>query len=219
MDGDAEDIDPGDDAVTERAVTFIHVSSKGNGDNDDTTPLPETPPKERRVNASSPDKSRASHSPAKHSSADLTAAFRAALRGSPAKWPAAQASVSPSAGPSTTRRPRYTKTGDFSTVMQANTKSSPSRSQGATTPTRPLVRRRFRPIFLETEQWCARDLKAGQVWATAETVLEDMVALHGHPFQRFVQRGGRWPAQRNTGGYTSLDGSRLGIGSGTCMGW
>ena len=171
-----------------RAVAF--TSLEGNGANDDTTPFPETPTKKRRVSASSPDKSRASHSPTKRASVDSTAAFRAALRSSPAKHPAAQASGSPSAGPSTPRRLRYTKAADTATVVQANTQSSPSRSQDAATPTRPLVRHRFRPIFLEQQQWCARDLKVEQMWATAETVLEGMVALHGHPFQQVSRRGG-----------------------------
>ena len=144
-----------------------------------TTAFPETPTKKRRVDSSSPTKPRTSGSPAKRSSAVAIAAFHAALKGSPTKLPAGQESESPGAGPSTPRRSQRTKVAEVTVTpmqadsqpspMQADSQPSPSRSQWQALPTRPAVRRRFRPVFLEQQQWCARDPKVEQIWAVAKT--------------------------------------------------
>ena len=155
--------------------------------NSSTTSFPETPTKKRRVDPSSPTKLRTSSSPAKRSSAVATAAFHAALKGSPTKLPAGQASESSGAGPSTPRRPLRAKVAEVAvTPVQDDSQPSPSRSQGQALPTRPAVRRRFRPVFLEQQQWCARDPKVEQIWAVAKKIRDEMVELHGIPFRGAV---------------------------------
>jgi hypothetical protein len=69
------------------------------------------------------------------------------------------------------------------TPVQADSQPSPSRSQGQSLPTRPAVRRRFRPVFLEQQQWCAQDPKVEQIWAVAKTLRDEMVELHGIRFR------------------------------------
>lgn len=158
---------------------------------DDGPSFAETPTKKRRVDSSSPTKPRTSSSPAKRSSAVTTAAFHAALKGSPAKLPVWQESGLPSAGPSTPRRRHHVKVAEvITTPIQADSQLSPSCSQGQISPTRPAIRRRFRPVFLEQQQWCARDPKVERIWAAAETLRDKMVELHGHPFEDLWQHGG-----------------------------
>jgi len=158
---------------------------------DDDPSFAETPTKKRRVDSSSPTKPGTGSSPAKRSSAVATAAFRTALKGSPAKLPVWQESGLSSAGPSTPRRPHHVKVAEITaTPVQADSQLSPSRSQGQISPTRPPVRRRFRPVFLEQQQWCARDPKVERIWAAAETLRDKMVELHGHPFEDLWQHGG-----------------------------
>ncbi|KAF8128158.1 hypothetical protein EV363DRAFT_434615 [Boletus edulis] len=150
--------------------------------------FPETPTKKRRVDNASPTKPGTSISPAKRSSAADTAAFHAALKSSPIKLPIVQERESLGAGPSTPRRPRHAKVAEAAvTPVQADSQSSPSRSQGQVSPTRPAVRRRFRPVFLEQQQWCAMDPKVERMWAAAEALRDKMVELHGHPFEGFVR--------------------------------
>ncbi|KAG9312563.1 hypothetical protein JVU11DRAFT_6959 [Chiua virens] len=147
-----------------RTVAFSRLSSEGNEDAD---AFPETPTKKRRLDSASPTKPGTSSSPAKRSSAASTAAFHAVFKSSPTKLPAVEWSESPSAGPSTPRPLRHSKPAEDS--VQVDLQSSPSRSQGQTSPTRPVVRRRFRPVFLEQQQWFARDPKAERLWAIAKT--------------------------------------------------
>jgi len=186
-----------------RTVAFLHQSSGGHdgGDydknnNKNNVPFPETPTKKRRIGdgPSSADRMRTrSSSPNKCTTASTTA-FHTALKGSsPAKPPVAQ--QPPVAGPSTPRRPRYATASDVTaTPVHATSRpstlpsSSPSRSQGQTTPARPPpTRRRFRPVFLEQRQWCARDPKVERMWAAAETLRDEMVELYGRPFQQMLQ--------------------------------
>ena len=174
-----------------RSVAFTRLTSEGDMANDDNAPFPETPTKKRRVGSSPPSKPRMSASPAKRPSAASTAAFYAAVKGSPAKQPVGQASETPGAGPSTPRRPRHAKGADLTTTpVHADAQPSPFPSQGQTSPTRRPVRRRFRPVFLEQQQWCARDPKVERMWAVANAVLGEMVEVHGHPFQRSWQHEG-----------------------------
>ncbi|KAF8555022.1 hypothetical protein OG21DRAFT_1603139 [Imleria badia] len=169
--------------ATRKTLTPAISSSKKRAD--DSASFPETPTKKRRVDNSSPIKPRTSNSPTKRPSAVTTAAFHAALKGSPTKLPVGQESESPGAGPST----HVKVTESAATPVQAESQPSPSRStQGPTSPARPVIPRRFRPVFLEQQQWCARDPKVERMWAVAETLRDKLVELHGHPFEGFCAR-------------------------------
>jgi hypothetical protein len=103
--------------------------------------------------------------------------------------PLGNESTSQEAGPSTPRRPR-TRAMDLQaavTPMQVDQQLSPSRSQAQSSPTRHAPRRRFRPIFLEQQQWCARDPKVERMWADAAMHRDKMIKIHGHPFGRYRQ--------------------------------
>ncbi|KIJ19489.1 hypothetical protein PAXINDRAFT_69471 [Paxillus involutus ATCC 200175] len=185
-----------------RGVVFSRHTLDDN-DDDDSTPFPETPTrKKRRIDTSSPTKPSANTSSAKRSHQSTPAAiaaFHAAMSGSIPKLPRMKnghvqvplgnESTSQEAGPSTPRRPR-TRAMDLQaavTPMQVDQQLSPSRSQAQSSPTRHAPRRRFRPIFLEQQQWCARDPKVERMWADAAMHRDKMTEIHGHPFERYRQ--------------------------------
>jgi hypothetical protein len=41
--------------------------------------------------------------------------------------------------------------------------------------------RRFRPVYLESNQWYSRDRRLTRIWKAAEKYKRGMVALYGHP--------------------------------------
>ncbi|KAF9221077.1 hypothetical protein BS17DRAFT_785878 [Gyrodon lividus] len=172
-------------------------------DHDDSSPFPETPTKKkRRLDTSSSAKPSASTPPAKRSHESTlaaTAAFHAAMSGSTSKQPGDETghtqvpvgdnSTSQDVGPSTPRRPRTRSAifGAVTTPMQVDQQPSPSRLQAQPSPARRAPRRRFRPVFLEQQQWCARDPKVERMWVDAEMHRDKMTELHGHPFERHRQ--------------------------------
>ncbi|KAF8840461.1 hypothetical protein BDN67DRAFT_996764 [Paxillus ammoniavirescens] len=184
-----------------RGVVFSRHTLDDNDDDDDSTPFPETPTrKKRRIDTSSPTKPSASTSSAKRSHQSTPAAmaaFHAAMSGSIPKLPRIQNgqaplgndSASQEAGPSTPHRPRTRATNLHTAVasMQVDEQLLPSRSQALPSPTRHAPRRRFRPVFLEQQQWCARDPKVERMWAEAATHQDKMIEIHGHPFERYRQ--------------------------------
>ncbi|KIK95364.1 hypothetical protein PAXRUDRAFT_389020 [Paxillus rubicundulus Ve08.2h10] len=174
-----------------RGVVFLRHTLD---DDDDSTPFPETPTrKKRRINNTSPTNPGASTSPTKRSHESTPAAiaaFHAAMTGSPPKPPRIKNghvqvpfgndNASQGAGSSTPHRPR-TRT------MEVDQQLSPSHSQAQLSPTRPAPRRRFRPVFFEQQQWCARDPKVERMWTNAAMHRDKMIEIHGHPFERYRQ--------------------------------
>jgi hypothetical protein len=47
--------------------------------------------------------------------------------------------------------------------------------------------RRFRPVFLDYQQWFSRDSQLEREWNAAEAHKRKMIALYGHPFGPYQQ--------------------------------
>ncbi|KAF9231377.1 hypothetical protein BU15DRAFT_56206 [Melanogaster broomeanus] len=161
-----------------RGVVFSNDTLNDN--DDDSSSFPETPTKKRRVDSLSPTKPSAGTSSARRLAEPqpaAMAAFHAAASGStpkqprtknaPKQAPVGDVSASPDVGPSTPHRPHTRST---AMPMPVDHHLSPSRSQvqAQPSPTRPAPRRRFRPVFLDLQQWCARDPKVERMWADIE---------------------------------------------------
>jgi len=68
-----------------------------------------------------------------------------------------------------------------------------AKSSVAVTPTRSALqasasarpRRRYYPVFLDQQQWLARDQRVERIWADAATHCSNMVELYVHPLERY----------------------------------
>ena len=91
------------------------------------------------------------------------------------------------AGPSTPRRPRTIRPSSSTVNIDSPTKSSvavtPTHSVRTSAPAR--LRRRYYPVFLDQQQWLARDQKVERIWADAAVHRSEMVNLYGHPLERY----------------------------------
>ncbi|KIJ59964.1 hypothetical protein HYDPIDRAFT_117867 [Hydnomerulius pinastri MD-312] len=178
-----------------RGVAFPQHTLDNNND-DDAASFPATPTKKRRIDSLSPSKSRPSASPSKRSqqpAATSVAAFHAALAGEAVSNQNAQTGpqisgnvdwttdASQNVGPSTPRRPRTRSSAPSATV------ATPMEIEQQSSPSRPAARahRRFRPVYLEQQQWCARDPKVERMWALAVRHRSKMMELYEHPFERY----------------------------------
>ncbi|KAH7905447.1 hypothetical protein BJ138DRAFT_1164751 [Hygrophoropsis aurantiaca] len=161
-------------------------------DFDDDTSFPDTPTKKRKLD--SPSKSITSSSPRKRTAVDTpssTTSYHLAMNGvngasgnreeSLSSKIAPPSFMSPIPGPSTPRKTRnhstlpVEKSGDRDLEETDNAREQ-------------LLPRRFRPIFLEQQQWCNRDPKIQHIWKQADEHKSQMMALYGHPFERFRAR-------------------------------
>ena len=190
-----------------RAVIF---SQSIPDDMDDDASFPATPTKKRRIDSPAKVTARAgtATSPRKRTTRatdedTAMAAFHAAITGqashvsSPSRPPQPVPSLPrllnthttpDDADLSTPRRPRTLR---LST--SAMNVGSPTKSSVAATPTRSALqasasarpRRRYYPVFLDQQQWLARDQRVERIWADAATHCPKMVELYGHPLERY----------------------------------
>jgi hypothetical protein len=164
-----------------RAVVF----SNDILDDSDDIPFPETPSKKRRVQ--SPSKPGPSVSPTKRVTASQgatssTAAFELAMKGVSTPRHERQKSIggthSPLPGPSTPRRTRTR------TSRPAEEPEAMEVDEQPVEAPEPPVRRRFRPVFLDQQQWCSRDPKLSKTWDAAVEHRTQMMRLYLHPFEQ-----------------------------------
>jgi hypothetical protein len=52
-------------------------------------------------------------------------------------------------------------------------------------PAEPHVRKRFRPVFLDQQQWRSRDPKLAKIWDAAVEHRTRMMELYPHPFEQY----------------------------------
>ncbi|KAG0697229.1 hypothetical protein DFH29DRAFT_1003894 [Suillus ampliporus] len=175
-------------ALRKRVVVFSHDTLDGSDD----IPLPETPTKRRRIE--SPAKLGASVSPTKRRAApqgatSSIAAFEQAMRGDSTprherQKPTLSVAVSsgshsPFPGPSTPRRTRShpSRPAEDPAAMEVD--------EQRVEPAEPPVRKRFRPVFLDQQQWCSRDPKLAKIWDAALEHRTQMMGLYAHPFEQY----------------------------------
>ncbi|KAG1823777.1 uncharacterized protein BJ212DRAFT_1326654 [Suillus subaureus] len=189
MKAKSQDITPAKPLTLKRAVVAFSHSTI---DDLDDTLLPETPTKRRRVG--SPSKPGASVSPRKRTMAPQRTtpsitAFEQAIRGDSASCHEQQKSAfsiatssgshSPFPGPST---PRHTRSYPSRPAEElAAMEVDEQRSEHA----EPPVRKRFRPVFLDQQQWCSRDPKLAKIWDAAVEHRTQMMGLYAHPFEQY----------------------------------
>ncbi|KAG1729565.1 hypothetical protein EDB19DRAFT_1938373 [Suillus lakei] len=188
MKAKSQDVTPAKPLALKRAVAFSHSTL----DDLDDTLLPETPTKRRRVE--SPSKPGSSVSPTKYTIApqrttSSIVAFEQALRGDSTPHHEQQKSAffiatssgshSPLPGPSTPRRMRShpSRVTEESAAMEVDEQRAE--------PAEPPVRKRFRPVFLDQQQWCSRDPKLASIWDAAVEHRTGMMKLFAHPFEQW----------------------------------
>ncbi|KAH7890666.1 hypothetical protein F5I97DRAFT_1837509 [Phlebopus sp. FC_14] len=196
-----------------RGVAFSQESLDEDVDMDDEeSSFPETPTKRRKLERSrSPSKigrvASARTSPMKQSPtirSGSTDVFREALTrnvggGSSSKQSTNKHSGhantqslevgTQEAGPSTPRPSRIYRPAlpDVEPTSEDNdTLSNPSPALLSSRPTRTTQqRRRFRPVYIDQQQWLSRDPKVERIWRDAERHRDRMTEFYGHPFARF----------------------------------
>ncbi|EGO24124.1 hypothetical protein SERLADRAFT_470899 [Serpula lacrymans var. lacrymans S7.9] len=177
------ELTPAKALAQKRGVVFSQETLSGPDDD----LQPETPSKRRRVE--SPIKA-TGHTPHKRShlvTPTSTSAFHLALSGTihhapPTEEPSPFLSTvnkipPPVSSPSTPRRTRKPQ----------STPAEPSYAMDVDEPEQHAQpsRRRFRPIFLDSKQWCSRDPKLEAIWARAQRHVEGMTSLYGNPLQKY----------------------------------
>ncbi|KAG2134050.1 uncharacterized protein EDB93DRAFT_853627 [Suillus bovinus] len=185
----SQDVTPVKPLTLKRSVVAFSHSIV---DDLDDTLLPETPTKRRRVE--SPFKPGTSVSPTKRTIAPQSTtpsltAFELAVRGDSTPRHEQQkaafsiavssGSQSPLPGPSTPRRPRSqpSRLVEESAAMEVDEQ----RSEPAGLP----VRKRFRPVFLDRQQWCSRDPRLANIWDASIEHRTKMMGLYNHPFEQY----------------------------------
>ncbi|KIK41596.1 hypothetical protein CY34DRAFT_107261 [Suillus luteus UH-Slu-Lm8-n1] len=184
----SQDVTPAKPITLKRAVAF----SRSTTDDLDDTLLPETPTKRRRIE--SPSKLGASVSPTKRTislqrATPSITAFEQAMRGDLTPRLQQQkpdfsiatynVSHSPLPGPSTPRRTR-----NHPSILAEESAEMEVDEQRAE-PAEPPVRKRFRPVFLDQQQWCSRDPKLAKIWDAAVEHRTRMMELYPHPFEQY----------------------------------
>ncbi|KAG2352594.1 hypothetical protein BDR07DRAFT_1615638 [Suillus spraguei] len=189
MKAKSQDVTPAKPLALKRAVVAFSHSTI---DDIDDTLLPETPTKRRRVE--SPSKLGASISPTKRTMAPQRTThsitpFEQAIRGNSTPrheqqqlaFPIAISGGphSPLPGPSTPRRTRNypSRLVEESAAMEVN--------QQRLEPAELPVRKRFRPVFLDQQQWRSRDPKLAKIWDAAVEHRTQMMRLYAHPFEQY----------------------------------
>jgi cell pole-organizing protein PopZ len=185
MKAKSQDVAPAKPLTLKRVVVaFSHTI-----DDLDDTLLPETPTKRRRVE--SPLKLGANVSPIKRtiapqSATPSTAAFDQAIRRDSTPHHEQQksdfsvaisnGSYSPLPGPSTPRctRNHPSRLSGESAAMEVDEQRA-----------EPPVRKRFRPVFLDQQQWCSRDPRLAKIWDAAIEHRTQMMELYTHPFEQY----------------------------------
>ena len=201
-----QELTPSKTPSQKRAVVFSR-SIRSSDDMDDDVSFPATPTKKRRVDSSANVTSQAgiATTPRKRTTRatdedTAIAAFHAAVTGRASNVSSPARPVPPlprllgtrttpgDADPSTPRRPRTLRPSTSATNI-----GSPTKSSVAGTPTRSALpasasarpRRRYYPVFLDQQQWLARDQRVERIWADAVTHCSQMVELYGHPLERY----------------------------------
>ncbi|KIM59826.1 hypothetical protein SCLCIDRAFT_125474 [Scleroderma citrinum Foug A] len=169
-----QELTPSKTPSQKRAVVFSR-SIRSSDDMDDDVSFPATPTKKRRVDSS--------------------------------------ANVTSQAGIATTPRKRTTRATDEDTAIAAFHAAVTGRASNVSSPARPVPplprllgtrttpgdadpstprpsasarpRRRYYPVFLDQQQWLARDQRVERIWADAVTHCSQMVELYGHPLERY----------------------------------
>ncbi|KAG1725064.1 uncharacterized protein EDB91DRAFT_1169380 [Suillus paluster] len=180
-----QDVTPAKPLALKRMVVFSHDALDGSDD----ISLPETPTKRRRVELRS--KPGASVSPTKRTAtpqrtASSIAAFEQAIRGDSTPRHEQQKPIfsvaissdahSPLPGPSTPRRTRS---------QPSRLAEDPAAMEVDEQRAEPPVRKRFRPVFLDQQQWCSRDPKLAKIWDAAVEHRTRMMGLYAHPFDQY----------------------------------
>lgn len=176
----------------------------------DHADLPETPTKRRRI--ASPTKSalspfkRGETKSSVPGEDDSTAAYRTALTGptpahppSPGNPPVLPPSRTRDSRtdtvelPSTPRRSHRLQTSNSSTASPTRSSTSTSAAVLVSTlststgfppaPSLTQPRKRFYPVFVDQQQWVAKDPKVERMWADAAAHRTHMIGLYGHPLE------------------------------------
>ncbi|OJA15760.1 hypothetical protein AZE42_05344 [Rhizopogon vesiculosus] len=182
MKSKSQDLTPAKPLALKHAVIFSHDVL----DDSDDISLPETPSKRRRVE--SPSKPGPSGSSAKRTTAPqgTTTAFELAMKGASTPRHERQKSAfstggshSPMPGPSTPRRTRThpPRPAEEPDAMEADEQRVETAE--------PPVRKRFRPVFLDQQQWCSQDPKLVKIWDDAVEHRTQMMRLYTHPFEQY----------------------------------
>jgi len=181
----AQDRTPAKPLALKRAVAFSHDVQ----DDSDDISLPETPSKRRRVESPSkhsPSTPRAKHAMTPLGTTSVTTAFEQAMRGvSTPRHEAKKSAFSINSshtslpGPSTPQRSRThsSKFADEANAMEVD--EEPMESVELP------VRKRFRPVFLDQQQWHSQDPKLAKIWDAAIEHRTKMMGLYPHPFERY----------------------------------
>ncbi|KAG2142374.1 hypothetical protein DEU56DRAFT_911077 [Suillus clintonianus] len=200
-----QDITPSKPLALKRAVAFSHSTI-------DDSLLPETPTKRRRVESPSKSGARPKRITTPQETGSTTA-FELAMRGDSSSTPRREHpksafgisitgsggshSTLPFAGPSTPRRTRpHTSTSRLggeptsmptptAVSMEVDEQQAEIEIEKETEPAQPPVRNRFRPVFLDQQQWCSRDPRLAKIWDAAVEHRVQMMGLYVHPFERW----------------------------------
>lgn len=179
---------PSKPLALKRAVVFSHDVL----DDSDDISLPETPSKRRRVE--SPSKSGSSVSPTKRTmapqrSTSSTAAFELAMSGVSTPHHERQkssfsigSSRSPLPGLFT---PRQTRTHSSRSAEEPDAMEVDEQQVENLEIVEPSVRKRFRPVFLDQQQWLSQDPKLSKIWDAAVEHRTQMMRLYTHPFEQY----------------------------------
>ncbi|TFK18028.1 hypothetical protein FA15DRAFT_698233 [Coprinopsis marcescibilis] len=138
-------------------------------EDDDDTPLPETPTKKRRID-NSPDLS-----------GQKTSLFEATIRGSTSRVALDDVRARPTRAVgqgSPLKQATSLPQGDAQ--MAEPDSSSESEDEGP----KAFSFRRFRPAYLEQKQWNARDPRLKRIWKLREQQKQKFVELYGDPFSQ-----------------------------------
>ncbi|KAI6157007.1 hypothetical protein BKA82DRAFT_142420 [Pisolithus tinctorius] len=152
-------------------------------DLDEHVDVPETLTKKCRIE--SPTKPSLRHgmtlSSVPHEDASI-AAFQTALAGPALARPQPSSPRDPPAFPS----PRTHNASPTQSPTSAAMTSTPSTSTHLP-PVQPLThpRKRFYPIFMDQQQWVAKDPKVERIWADAVAHWTHMIELYGHPLEHY----------------------------------
>ncbi|KAI6004503.1 hypothetical protein F5J12DRAFT_837469 [Pisolithus orientalis] len=177
-------------------------------DPDEHADVPETPTKKRRIGSPTKPSLRCGMTLSSVTHEDASpAAFRTALTGPALTRSRPSSPRDPRAFPSprtpSTRTdaaeppstPRQSNGLQASNLDNASPAQSPTSAVVTSTPStsthlppaQPLThpRKRFYPIFMDQQQWVAKDPKVERIWADAAAHRTHMIELYGHPLEHY----------------------------------
>lgn len=181
-----QNLTPSKPLALKRAVVFSHDAL----DDSDDISLPQTPSKRRRVE--SPSKPGPSVSPTRRTKApqkftSSTAAFELAMSGVSTPHHERQKSsfsIGSSHSPGLFT-PRRTRTHSSRPAEEPDTMEVDEQRVENLEIVEPTVRKRFRPVFLDQQQWLNQDPKLSKIWDAAVEHRTQMMRLYAHPFEQY----------------------------------